>query len=217
VGAGDLIELDVVEHTLEPGDVALLCSDGLHGMIGDETISRLVAPAPDSLEEAAARLIEAANEAGGRDNVTVVLLRYANDWGRDRPIALTPLRGGPTIAPVSGPWSAPVMRLVDRDKRVGLHLPVEVRGEDAAGRPFTELTRTVNVSGGGILFESRRPVAVGSRLTLSIELPPSLRHRFGDRDVYRARAVVCRVEQREDQGWRVGARFLSETPADGVL
>jgi PPM family protein phosphatase len=79
VGARDSIDLDVVEHTLEPGDVALLCSDGLHGMIGDETISRLVAPAPDSLEEAAARLIEAANEAGGRDNVTVVLLRYAND------------------------------------------------------------------------------------------------------------------------------------------
>jgi protein phosphatase len=79
VGARDSIELDVVEHDLEPGDVALLCSDGLHGMVGDETIARLVVPPPDSLEEAASRLIEAANEAGGRDNVTVVLLRYAPD------------------------------------------------------------------------------------------------------------------------------------------
>lgn len=110
------------------------------------------------------------------------------------------------------------MRLVDRDKRVGLHLPVEVRGEDESGRPFTELTRSVNVSGGGILFESHRSVAVGSRLTLSIELPLSLRHRFGDRDVYRARAVVCRVEKREGEEVRqVGARFLGEAAATGVL
>jgi len=79
VGARDSIDLDVIEHTFEPGDVALLCSDGLHGMIGDDAIAHLVAPAPDSLEEAAGRLIDAANEAGGRDNVTVVLLRYARD------------------------------------------------------------------------------------------------------------------------------------------
>jgi len=110
------------------------------------------------------------------------------------------------------------MRLVDRDKRVGLHLPVEVRGEDEGGRRFTELTRSVNVSGGGILFESHRSVAVGSRLILAIDLPLSLRHRFGNRDIYRARAVVCRVEQREGQEVRqVGARFLGEVAADEVL
>jgi len=76
VGARESIDLETVEHTLQPGDVALLCSDGLHGMVGDDAISRLLVPVPDSLEEAAARLVEAANEAGGRDNVTVVLLRY---------------------------------------------------------------------------------------------------------------------------------------------
>lgn len=101
------------------------------------------------------------------------------------------------------------MSISQRNKRVGLHLPVEVRGRDEAGTRFTELTRSVNVSGGGILFESHRAVEVGDRLVLSIELPLSLRHRFGDRDTYRARAVVCRVEPGAIHGpRRVGARFL---------
>jgi protein phosphatase len=75
VGARDTIDLDVVEHGLKPGDLLMLCSDGLHGMIGDPEIQRILAPVPESLEEASARLVDAANEAGGRDNVSVVLLR----------------------------------------------------------------------------------------------------------------------------------------------
>jgi len=76
VGARDTIDLDVIEHQLQPGDVAMLCSDGLHGMINDQEIARLLVPVADSLEAASARLVDAANGAGGRDNVTVVLLRY---------------------------------------------------------------------------------------------------------------------------------------------
>jgi protein phosphatase len=75
VGARDSIDLDLVEHKLEPGDLILLCSDGLHGMINDHEISRILGNGQASLEDASAQLIEAANEAGGRDNVTVVLLR----------------------------------------------------------------------------------------------------------------------------------------------
>jgi serine/threonine protein phosphatase PrpC len=75
VGARDTIDLDVVEHDLKPGDLLMLCSDGLHGMIGDQEIKRILVPVPESLEEASARLVDAANEAGGRDNVSVVLLR----------------------------------------------------------------------------------------------------------------------------------------------
>jgi protein phosphatase len=76
VGAKDSIELDVVEHRLANGDVALLCSDGLHAMLSDELILQTLTPFPAGLEEAARKLIDAANEAGGKDNVTVVLLRY---------------------------------------------------------------------------------------------------------------------------------------------
>jgi serine/threonine protein phosphatase PrpC len=76
VGAKDSIELDVVEQKLSPGDVALICSDGLHAMLSDQEIQRTLTPFPESLEEAAGKLIDAANEAGGKDNVSVVLLRY---------------------------------------------------------------------------------------------------------------------------------------------
>jgi hypothetical protein len=101
------------------------------------------------------------------------------------------------------------MSLVEREKRVGLHLPVEVQGEDAGGVRFTEYTRSVNVSGGGICFESHRQISVGARLQLSIELPVNLRRHFGNQDVYEARAVVCRVERFEgEMVARVGARFL---------
>jgi hypothetical protein len=110
------------------------------------------------------------------------------------------------------------MSLVEREKRVGLHLPVEVQGEDAGGVRFTEHTRSLNVSGGGICFESHRQVAVGARIHLAIELPVSLRRHFGDRDVYRARAVVCRVERFEgEDAARIGARFLGEDEAPEVV
>ena len=76
VGAKDSIELDVVEQKLSTGDVALICSDGLHAMLSDDQIQKTLTPFPESLEEAAGKLIDAANEAGGKDNVSVVLLRY---------------------------------------------------------------------------------------------------------------------------------------------
>ena len=76
VGAKESIEIETSEQTLEAGDVVLLCSDGLHAMITDDEILRLLTPPPTSLEKAADALIDAANEAGGKDNVSVVLLRH---------------------------------------------------------------------------------------------------------------------------------------------
>jgi hypothetical protein len=108
------------------------------------------------------------------------------------------------------------MTLIERDKRVALQLPVEVRGEDSAGGSFTEHTRSLNVSGGGICFESHRPLSIGARLRLAIELPVNLRRHFGNKDVYRARAVVCRVERASlpRGSARIGARFLREEAAE---
>ena len=99
----------------------------------------------------------------------------------------------------------------NRERRVGLALGVQVTGRDALGRPFSERTRSINVSGGGICFESREQLALGDHLNVVIDLPPGLRARFQGKDVYRARAVVCRVEHFEGApGYRVGARFLGE-------
>ena len=103
------------------------------------------------------------------------------------------------------------MTVFQRERRVGLQLPVKVQGEDASGVPFDEATRSVNVSGGGICFESQRHVEVGTRLQLAIELPAPLRRHFGNREVYRAQAVVCRVERSAGGPLsRVSARFLGE-------
>lgn len=76
VGAKEEIELETVEHQLQKDDVLLLCSDGLHSMINDEAILKTVTPFPATLPEAAQKFVDAANEAGGKDNVSVVLLRY---------------------------------------------------------------------------------------------------------------------------------------------
>ncbi len=75
VGAKESLDIDMVEETLQPGDLALICSDGLHGLISDEAIRGVLGDGLGPLEDLATRLIDAANEAGGRDNVSVVLLR----------------------------------------------------------------------------------------------------------------------------------------------
>jgi serine/threonine protein phosphatase PrpC len=67
----------VVDHFSWPvrdGDVFLLCSDGLTGMVPDARVAAIIAGAP-SLAVAAQQLVHAANEAGGRDNITVILFR----------------------------------------------------------------------------------------------------------------------------------------------
>ena len=63
---------------LEPGDEILLCSDGLTGPVDDEAIAATLAGHDDG-EAAVTALVDAANDAGGPDNVTVVLLRVSGD------------------------------------------------------------------------------------------------------------------------------------------
>jgi hypothetical protein len=103
--------------------------------------------------------------------------------------------------------------LASRQKRVGLQLPVAVAGRDAGGSRFAETTHTLNVSGGGLCFESGQNLIMGSRVDLNIQLPPALRHRFGGRAVYAVRAVVCRIERQQGAATaRIGVRFLAEIP-----
>jgi protein phosphatase len=75
LGMRDAVEVDVQRVPVEPGDVLLLCSDGLTGMVPDERIAELVRGHPKDLRGAAQALVEAANEGGGQDNVTCVLVQ----------------------------------------------------------------------------------------------------------------------------------------------
>jgi serine/threonine protein phosphatase PrpC len=68
------VEIDTMTYPARPGDVILLCSDGLTTMIPEARIGAVLEVSPD-LDSAVSRLVREANEAGGRDNITVVAFR----------------------------------------------------------------------------------------------------------------------------------------------
>jgi protein phosphatase len=72
------VEVDTYTHSGRDGDVYLLNSDGLTGMINEEKVTEILADR-ESLEDAADKLIAAANQNGGKDNITVVLFRLGSD------------------------------------------------------------------------------------------------------------------------------------------
>ncbi len=74
VGTDPEVYGDIFKLAMEEGEGLLLCSDGLTNMLSDEEILTIVRNA-ESEEEACERLVNGANEAGGRDNITVVLFR----------------------------------------------------------------------------------------------------------------------------------------------
>lgn len=69
------IEVQVVEPGCEPGDTFLLCSDGLIARLPDDEILAVLRDRGDDLDATARALVDAANEAGGPDNITVALVR----------------------------------------------------------------------------------------------------------------------------------------------
>lgn len=75
IGGEVEVRPDFFDVGLRKGDIVLLCSDGLSNMVEDEQIFRIV-KREKTLREAGQKLISAANTAGGRDNISVVLARY---------------------------------------------------------------------------------------------------------------------------------------------
>lgn len=80
VGVEDTVLLETHEHDVLTGDLYLLCSDGLSDMLDDATMQQLL-QTNDSMPSMAAALIEAANEAGGKDNISLVLVRTTGNPG----------------------------------------------------------------------------------------------------------------------------------------
>ncbi|MCU0958177.1 MAG: Stp1/IreP family PP2C-type Ser/Thr phosphatase [Hydrogenophaga sp.] len=72
LGVEDTVLLEVSEFRIEDGDLYLFCSDGLNDMMSDERIAALLVTA-GTLEEKAHALVAAANDCGGRDNISVIL------------------------------------------------------------------------------------------------------------------------------------------------
>lgn len=79
LGSNGPMPVDTVTITPEDGDEVLLCSDGLNGMVSDQVILERTVTEGDNLEAATRSLVDAANQAGGEDNITVVLLRFTRE------------------------------------------------------------------------------------------------------------------------------------------
>ena len=73
LGAGRDVDVDFFDIRLTPGDILLLCSDGLSNMVPDEDIRQVIRTS-ETLEETGRRLVSMANDNGGRDNIAVVLV-----------------------------------------------------------------------------------------------------------------------------------------------
>jgi serine/threonine protein phosphatase PrpC len=101
LGPEGAVEVDTRSYSARDGDVYLLCSDGLTTMLAEDRLAELLL-AHTNLREAGEALIAAANEAGGRDNITVVLLRLEElDDGT------APLTEESTVVQGAPPASAP--------------------------------------------------------------------------------------------------------------
>jgi len=74
LGMRETVQVDIRSHQIKSGDVYILCSDGLSGMVVDDQIAQIASQAK-SLERAVAELVDAANRNGGTDNVTTLLLQ----------------------------------------------------------------------------------------------------------------------------------------------
>jgi PPM family protein phosphatase len=77
LGARETVEVNVTERRLSPGDVLLLCSDGVHGAIAPNAIRHLLVT--EELADVPRKLVDAAMDQGSRDNVTALVIRYEAD------------------------------------------------------------------------------------------------------------------------------------------
>lgn len=80
LGVAERVDVDIHEFTVLPGDLYLLCSDGLHDGLRDEEIKHALLVRTDDLDALAARLVQIANARGGHDNVSVILVRVLREF-----------------------------------------------------------------------------------------------------------------------------------------
>jgi PPM family protein phosphatase len=110
LGPEETVEVDTRSFRARPGDIYLLCSDGLTSMVPEARLAELLRSQADApLRDTGELLIAEANRAGGRDNITVILLRL-EEVGSDTPPAPAPgqaATGGEYTTLVGAPAAAP--------------------------------------------------------------------------------------------------------------
>ncbi|MGH2693077.1 MAG: Stp1/IreP family PP2C-type Ser/Thr phosphatase [Actinomycetota bacterium] len=114
LGVDEALQVDQGAIEPRPGDRLLLCSDGLHGMVDEERIAHILAENADP-QAAADSLVGAANEAGGQDNITAIVIDVLKEEGEGAGRARTevePPRAAKTPPRVRGPGRRALLWLV---------------------------------------------------------------------------------------------------------
>jgi len=75
LGIHDAVDIDRLEHELQGGDLLMMCSDGLTNMVADWEIRDILNGRPDDIDLCVKRLVDSANRNGGKDNISVILMR----------------------------------------------------------------------------------------------------------------------------------------------
>ena len=104
LGVETVVDVDDDTVQVRPGDRLLLCTDGLTSMVSEQAVEEVLGAVPDP-QEAAQRLVQLANEGGGTDNTTVVVLDFSDDAPAARPKE-EPTSAREAIAPASTPGPA---------------------------------------------------------------------------------------------------------------
>jgi len=189
------VDVDTWTYPVRAGDVVLLCSDGLTSMVPEERIKEIL-QSSSSLDEAGNRLIDEANEAGGRDNITVVLFRVeevADGAQPEQPTivagpadARVAEAGGPQDAPAVSRSAAPAVAVAPRPARVIPRPPEQPPGPEPRrprrfAKPIAALVAVVIVLflvGGGGYLATRQLYFIGTNsqgiVTIYRGLPYSL-------------------------------------------
>ncbi len=188
IGVSADIEVDSLTITLEGDDQLLLCSDGLTGPVSDGEIARTVL-GEDDADVAVAKLVEAANAAGGPDNITIVLLRFqlpAGEGGArltdaDHTGVLTPAQAPIVVRPDADEhdedWADQFRRFgtrvdapederprvtpVQRATAVAIGLLVLLLGAVLGGRWLLSLSYYVGTAGDRVVIYQGIPLEIG--------------------------------------------------------
>lgn len=84
LGVDPVVEPEVHDYTLHAGDIVLMCSDGLNDMVDDAEIELTLKTLGGNLAQAGDQLVEIANDNGGRDNISVILVKVRGDYAAPR-------------------------------------------------------------------------------------------------------------------------------------
>jgi protein phosphatase len=126
LGPENSVEVDTFRIPARDGDVFLLCSDGLSGMVSDQDMAAILSQGAD-LGSTAATLVERANDNGGRDNITAVLFKLEDDGSGD-PRTKATTESYDTIA---GEEPAPTEEQIEAERRRISELDTQARAEPA--------------------------------------------------------------------------------------